>query len=68
MYFNRFDICEAWYLALSECHDGQWSENYKRLCNMIRYFKPSPILSVDSLTENGRAIYDDAIVKLGGQT
>ena len=54
MYFDKFDICEAWYLALSECHSGQFSEEYKRLVNMEAYFKPSPILSVDRLSENGR--------------
>ena len=64
MYFDKFDICEAWYLALSHCHSGQLSEEYKRLVNMEAYFKPSPILSVDSLSENGRYIYDQAIEKL----
>ena len=64
MYFDKFDICEAWYVALSEGHSGQFSEEYKRLVNMEAYFKPSPILSVDSLRENGRYIYDQAIEKL----
>ena len=64
MYFDKFDICEAWYLALSECHSGQFSVEYQRLVNMESYFKPSPILSVDSLSENGRYIYDQAIERL----
>jgi len=57
MYFNRFDIAEAWYLALSHCHGGQWSREYARLCKLQRKFNPCPELSVDTLTENGREIY-----------
>ena len=64
MYFDRFDICEAWYLALSECHRGQWSPEYKRLSRMSKYFDPSQLLSINSLTDNGLAIYENAIAKL----
>lgn len=64
MYFDRFDILEAWYLALSHCHGGQWSREYERLCSMTRYFRPSPLLSVDSLSENGLEIYVAACKKL----
>jgi len=58
MYFDRFDICEAWYLWLCDNHGGQWSREYKRLSKMTRYFRPSPMLSVETLTDNGRAIFD----------
>jgi len=64
MYFDRFDIAEAWYLALSECHGGQWSREYARLCKLSRSFKPSPMLSVDRLNENAREIYDAACAKM----
>ena len=64
MYFDRFDVCEAWYLALSQCHEGQWSDSYKRLSNMSTYFSPSPMLDVESLTENGFEIYTQAVQKL----
>jgi len=64
MWFDRFDICAAWYLALSECHGGQWSSEYRRLSRLEQYFKPSPTLSADSLSENGYAIYLDAVEKL----
>ena len=64
MYFDRFDIVEAWYLALAHCHSGQWSNEYSRLSNITRYFRPSPILSVDTLSENGREIYEAACNKL----
>jgi hypothetical protein len=64
MYWDRFDIVEAWYLALSDCHGGQGSPEYARLCRMERYFRPSPLLSVDSLSENARMIYDNACERL----
>jgi hypothetical protein len=64
MYFDRFDICEAWYLALSHCHGGQWSREYARLCAMRRYFRPSPMLSVETLSDNAREIYDRACARL----
>lgn len=62
MYWDRFDICEAWFLALSHCHGGLWSDSYKRLCKLTRpgFFRPSPMLSMDSLSENGRVVYDNA--------
>ena len=61
MEFNRFDIAEAWYLALSHCHDGQSSKEYKRLSHMSSYFTPSPLLSVERLNDNARAIYANAV-------
>ena len=65
MYFDRFDIAEAWYLALSHCHGGQWSREYARLCKLMRSFKPSPLLSVDTLSDPGREIYEAACKKRG---
>ncbi len=64
MYFNRMDIVEAWYLALTDCHGGQSSPEYARLSRMGDYFKPSPMLSVDSLNENAFEIYDQAVSRL----
>lgn len=64
MYFDRFDIAEAYYLALSHCHGGQWSKEYARLCKLSRKFKPSPFLNVGNLTENGRMIYDAACERM----
>jgi hypothetical protein len=60
MYFDRFDICEAYFLALSHCHGGQWSREYARLCKLMAYFKPSPMLSIETLSDNGREIYNSA--------
>jgi hypothetical protein len=64
MYFDRFDIAEAYYLAFNHCHSGQWSNEYARLCKMQQYFKPSILLSYESLTENGKVIYDNVCSKL----
>jgi hypothetical protein len=61
--FNRFETCEAYYLALSHCHGGQWSREYARLCAMAKYFKPSPMLSVDTLSDNSRDIYARACAR-----
>jgi hypothetical protein len=66
MYFDRFDIVEAYYLALTHCHAGQWSREYARLCRMARYFQPSPMLSVDSLSDNAREIYENACARMLG--
>lgn len=64
MYFNRFDIVEAWYLALLHCHGGQNSDSYARLNKLLHNFRPSPMLRVSHLTENGKEIYDNACNKL----
>lgn len=67
-YFDRFDICDAYYLALSHCHGGQWSREYARLSRMRAYFRPSPFLSVENLNENARAIYEGACARMLGTT
>jgi len=65
-YFDRFDICEAYYLALSHCHGGQWSREYARLCCMADYFRPRPTLAVDTLSDNAREIYERACARMLG--
>ena len=63
MYWDRFDICEAYYVYAMLYHNGQWSKEYEifgRLHNMK--FKPSPLISNESdLTENGRVIFDNLV-------
>ena len=64
MYFDRFDVCEAYYLFACEWHGGAASPEYRifgRLHDLG--FKPSPLLSKRSLTENGRAILAGLIRK-----
>ena len=62
-YFDRVDICSAWYLWLSENHGGQSSEEYRRLSKLLNYFKPSPMLSFETLEDNAKEIYMDILDK-----
>jgi len=58
MYFNRFDICEAYYCFASDWHGGQWSKEYmifSRLHHMG--FKARQSLSFETLTDNAKQIY-----------
>lgn len=64
MYWNRFDIVEAYYLALMDCHGGQWSNEYARLCKIKRYFKPGAMFSERSLNDNAREIYNNVCQRL----
>jgi hypothetical protein len=64
MYFDRFDIAEAWYLALSDCHNGQWSREYARLCKLSRSFRPRRSLSLETLSENALEIYRAACARM----
>jgi len=63
MFFDRFDVAEAYYLFFCHYHEGQASAKYRRLSKMTRYFKPSPLLSVETLNENGREIYEALVQK-----
>lgn len=58
MYFDRCDIVTAYYLFFVHYHEGQWSEKYLRLCRILRYFTPSPLLKYENLTENQLEIYN----------
>lgn len=58
-HFDRFDICEAYFVYASLYHNGQWSKLYAKLGQLINMeFRPSPMLCkpVD-LTANGRMIF-----------
>jgi len=63
--FNRFDICEAWYQYAVDWHNGLFSRSYEifgRLDNMR--FKMSPLHNnYDDLTENGKLIYENLVIK-----
>ncbi len=59
-YFNRFDICEAAYVFASLWHGGQDSEIYTifgRLQNLD--FHPAMDLGLESLSPNGKLIYEN---------
>ena len=58
MYFDRLDICEAWFIYLSENHEGQFCPLYARLSALLKWFKPSPLLNRDRLSENAKVILE----------
>lgn len=58
MFWDRFDIAEAYYLFFVHYHSGKGSPEYRRLSKMSRYFKPRPGLrKPGNLTENSQEIY-----------
>jgi hypothetical protein len=64
MYFDRFDVCMAYYLFACDWHSGQGSPEYRILGRLHALgFRPSPILSRRSLSENGRSILAGLIRK-----
>ena len=63
MYFDRFDVCEAWFLFLCHTHGGQGTPEYARLCRLLEYFTPGPMLTAETLGDNARAIYDDLVAQ-----
>lgn len=64
MYFDRFDICEAYYLFGSDYHSGQFSKEYAYIGRALNLgFKPGASLRYESLSENGKEIYDNLVKK-----
>lgn len=63
MFFDRFDIMAAYYYYLSQYHEGQWSESYKRLYKIMKVFKPSPFGKLETETENCKNIYNQLVEK-----
>jgi len=60
MYFDRFDICEAYFVYAMLYHSGQWSKEYAIFGRLNRMgFKASPLLRDENdLSENGREIFN----------
>ena len=79
--WDRFDICEAYLVLEWDWHAGGWLQerpsNVRRAqrrgyvgestdVQLTRIgFKPRPDLSYETLSENGRAIYDAAVIRWG---
>ena len=61
MYWDRFDICEAYFVAGMLHHSGQFSKGYAILSRLVAMdFRPSPLLICpDNLEDNAREIYDN---------
>ena len=63
-YFNRFDICEAYYCFACDYHSGQGSKEYAIFGRLDKLgFKPSPNLLLGSLSENSAEIYMSLVEK-----
>lgn len=66
MYFDRFDICEAYYLFAAHWHGGQSSKEYRIFGRLDKIkFKARDSLSVETLSDNGLAIYTNLVRKSG---
>jgi hypothetical protein len=64
--FNRFDICEAYYVFASAHHSGQDSKEYEIFSRLEKIkFSPSINLSYESLTDDGQEIYNNLKVNYG---
>ena len=79
--FDRFDICEAYCVLEWDWHAGGWlqerpsnrrrgqARGYIGEATSIQLarigFKPALSLSYETLSENGREIYDDAARRFG---
>ena len=61
-YFDRFDICEAYYLYASLYHGGMMSKEYAIFGRLSKIgFEPRQSLRYETLTENAKAIYDNLV-------
>jgi hypothetical protein len=72
--FDRFDICEAYACLEWDWNSGGWvrerpSNARRREATSVQLsrlgFKPRPNLSTETLTENGREIYDALCERYG---
>jgi len=58
--FDRFDIVSAYYLFGCDYSSGQGSKEYGYVCRALNTgFKPGLLFSYDSLSDNGKEIYDN---------
>jgi hypothetical protein len=66
MYFNRFDICLAYWAFASHWHDGQYCQIYAKFAQLERIKFSPGICQSDTpadLPENAREIYRQLVVK-----
>lgn len=61
--FDRFDICEAYYLYATFWHEGQGSWSYRIFGRLEKIKFHTGKLREQDLTENGRMIYDRLVEK-----
>jgi hypothetical protein len=68
MYFNRFDICEAyWMYAANYNRSGLTERCYfnKGIFDQLTRlrFRPSVLLTEETMSDNAREIYDNLVSK-----
>lgn len=64
MSFNKLDICAAYWLFGSHYHRGQWTKEYSYMSRAQRLgFRPGLLFRYDSLSDNGREIYDTLVAR-----
>ena len=64
MEFSKFDILSAYYLYGMYFHSGQGSKEYAYMGRATNAgFKPGLSFSYQSLSDNGKAIYDNLVEK-----
>jgi len=62
--FNRFDILSAYYVYGSDYHGGQWTKEYAYMGRVLNCgFRPADSLSYESLSDNGKEIYDGLVAQ-----
>jgi len=62
MYFDRFDIAEAYWCYMAEYHSGGGSKEYALSGTFARMrFRPRPNLSSETLEENGAEILAELV-------
>lgn len=67
MYFDRFDIAEAYYLFASHYHGGICSKEYAYFGRLEKIgFKPGICLDYNNLSDNGKEIYNNLAKEHGG--
>lgn len=62
---DRFQIVLGHYVYYLECHGGQWSPEYARMCKITKYFTPGyRALCLDTEgNELAKEVYDNLCEK-----
>jgi len=67
-YFDRFDVCAAYYCYAVEWHGGQWSKEYAMhsVLHRIGYIPGTMDQRSATLSENAKEIFDRLVDSKGG--
>jgi hypothetical protein len=63
---DRFDVCRAYYWALSVCHEGHGSAKYARLSKLGGIYRPSPLDSesrIEAEDSDAGQLYRDLVAR-----